>query len=168
MTDANDLNLREQKLAYLLQSSLDFAFRQMAEGKRLIPFATRVQMTGAVDFQREEDESTEVPLAEVYDLVRQSIRFQAEAGELQAAALVAPIQSDEEELGEGFFQAIRVQLEMHDYCRLIFQPYRIEPGIGGEKGQLVMGNLVATASEHVVFGEDTPDDSDGRTIFSLT
>ncbi|MES2700911.1 MAG: hypothetical protein V4647_14975, partial [Pseudomonadota bacterium] len=63
MTGETDLSLREQKLAYILQSSLDFAFRQMAEGKRLIPFAARVQMTGAVDFLREEDESTQVPLA---------------------------------------------------------------------------------------------------------
>lgn len=168
MTEETDLSLREQKLAYILQSSLDFAFRQMAEGKRLIPFATRVQMTGAVDFLREEDESTQVPLTEVYDLTCKSIRFQAEEGQLQAAALVAPIQSDEKELGKGFFQAIRVHLEMHDYCRLIFQPYRIEPGVGGEKGKLVMGNMVATAAEHVVFGVDLRGSGEGRTIFSLT
>jgi hypothetical protein len=168
MSEQNDLDLREQKLAYLLQSSLDLAFQTMAEGKRLIPFATRVQMNGAVDFQREEDESTELPLGEVYDLTRQSIRHQAENGELQAVALVAPIQSDEKELGEGFYQAIRVQLEMADYCRLIFQPYRIEPGADGAKGKLVMGKLVATATEHVVFGVDVRDDFGGRTIFSLT
>ncbi|MEO5707973.1 MAG: hypothetical protein ABIT10_02600 [Alteraurantiacibacter sp.] len=168
MTNQTDLNLREQKLAYVLQSSFDFAFRQMAEGKRLIPFATRVQMSGAVDFQREENESTELPLAEVHDLVRQSMRSQAVAGELQAAALVAPIQSDEKILGEGFYQAIRVQLEMADYCRLFFQPYRIEPGVGGEKGKLVMGKLVTTAAEHVIFGEEPTEGDSGRTIFSLT
>jgi hypothetical protein len=168
MTGETEISLREQKLAYILQSSLDFAFRQMAQGQRLIPFATRVQMSGAVDFLREEDETTQVPLAEVYDLTCKSIRFQAEEGQLQAAALVAPIQSDEKELGEGFFQAIRVHLEMFDYCRLIFQPYRIEPGVDGEKGKLVMGNMVATAAEHVVFGVDLRGSGEGRTIFSLT
>jgi hypothetical protein len=168
MSEQLTLEEQEHRLAFLLQTSLDFAFGQMAKGKRLIPFATRVAHDGAIDFQRTADEGTELPLAEVYEQIRAGMRAQVVAGGLQAAALVAPIQSDEMELGEGFFQAIRVQLEMPDYCRLIFQPYRVDPGEEGGAGKLVLGGLVATASEHMVFGAEPPEGEDGRTIFTLT
>jgi hypothetical protein len=40
--------------------------------------------------------------------------------------------------------------------------------VDGEKGKLVMGNMVATAAEHVVFGVDMRGSGEGQTIFSLT
>lgn len=166
MSDDGFLDEREHKLAWLLQSSLDFAFRRMSEGQRLIPFATRVVASGAVDHFRLAGEETTAPLAEIYDRVSAALAVQAFEGNVQAVALVAPVQGKEEELGQGFFQAIRVHLEMPAYARVVFQPYRIDAGGEGEKSKLALGNLVAEAAEHVVFGGDGPEET--RTIFSLT
>lgn len=168
MTDEVPATDREQRLAYLLQVSLDFAFGRMSEGKRLIPFATRVSGSGAVDVFRVASEETDTPLGELYARVEKSMAAQADANDLQAVALVASIQGEEKVLGDGFFQAIRVHLEMPDYSRVIFQPYRIDAGGQGEKSQLALGNMVATAEEHVVFGEDIGGQYGGATIFNLT
>lgn len=168
MTDQIEMTDREQRLAYLLQVSLDFAFGRMSEGKRLLPFATRVSGSGAVDVFRVAGEDTDTPLGDLYARVEQAMAAQADANDLQAAALVASIQGEEKVLGVGFFQAIRVHLEMPDYARVIYQPYRIDAGGEGEKSQLALGNMVAEEADHVVFGEDSGGAFEGATIFSLT
>ena len=166
MTQVLTLEQREHRLAYLLQSALDFTFQRMSEGHRVIPFAIQVLGDGAVDYARVAGDETEMPLGEIYDQVEQRMRALADAGNLQAVALVAPIQGDERELGEGYYQAIRVHLEMPDYVRLVFQPYRVTDPDESGKGKLVLGRMVATAAEHCVFGEDAP--GEGRSIFNLT
>ena len=166
MTQVLTPEQREHRLAYLLQSALDFTFQRMSEGRRVIPFAIQVLGDGAVDYARVAGDETETPLGEIYDQVELRMRTLADQGNLQAVALVAPIQGVEAELGEGFYQAIRVHLEMPDYVRLIFQPYRVTEPDNSGKGKLVLGKMVSTATEHCVFGEDAP--GGGRTIFNLT
>ncbi len=168
MSDQTPLDENERKLAFLLQTSLDFAFGRMSEGKRLIPFATRMADGGNIDFVRLAGEETTDPLGEIYDRVEQHMAALADAGGVLAAALVAPVQLDEAVLGKGFYQAIRVHVETPDFVRLILQPFRIDAGGAGEKSQLALGKLVTTAAEHAIFGTDMGDGQAGRTIFSLT
>ena len=168
MTDQVPATEREQRLAYLLQVSLDFAFGRMSEGRRLIPFATRVAGSGAVDVFRVAGDETDTPLDELYQRVVGAMAAQADAGDLQAVAVVAAIQGEERILGEGFWQAIRVHLEMPDYSRVIFQPYRIDSGGEGEKSNLALNNMIAADEGHMVFPGDGTGSSDGATVFSLT
>ena len=168
MTEETTLNEREKLLATLLQVSLDFAFGRMSEGKRLIPFAGRVGTSGAIDLFRVAGDETDTPLDELHQRVISAMAEQADANALNAVALVAPIQGEESILGAGFFQAIRVHLEMPGYSRVIFQPFRIDAGGKDEKSQLALGNMVAAAEEHVVFGEEMTSNFGGATIFNLT
>jgi hypothetical protein len=113
-------------------------------------------------------EETDTPLDELYQRVVGAMAAQADANDLQAVALVAAIQAEESVLGEGFWQAIRVHLEMPGYARVIFQPYRIDAGGEGEKSQLALNNMIASDDEYVVFGEETGGDFGGATVFNLT
>ncbi|MXO72049.1 hypothetical protein [Alteraurantiacibacter buctensis] len=168
MSDEGYMDEREHKLAYLLQVGLDTAFGRMSEGRRVIPFAVRVAGSGAVDIYRVASEETDTPLDQLYAIVEQAMADQADAHDLQAVALVAPVQGEERVLGHGFFQAIRVHLEMPDYARLVFQPYRIDAGGEGEKSQLALGKLVPEAVGRAVFGDESGGRMVGTTLFALT
>lgn len=143
---------QHERLALLLQASRDFALEQMARGNRLIPFAGRVKPDGEIEFVRFVDESTELPLDEVYAGTLSVMAEEAGRGELIAASLTAAVMLDEPE--QGFDTAIRVHVEAPAFSREVLVPYAIDPAEPGEdKGSVRLGELVPYEAEATIFGE---------------
>lgn len=146
MTTAAD----ERGLAMLLQASRDFALKQLGEGRRVIPFGARANMTGEIDFIRFVDEDTPLPLGDIHEQTQAALAKEAQAAGLLAAAVVATVAGGEAELGAGFDTAVRVDIEAPGYARIILTPYRFDAS-ADEGGQLVLGELVTFGAEPVIF-----------------
>jgi len=140
----------ERGLAMLLEASRDFAIRQIAQGKRLIPFAGRANLTGEIDFIRFVDEDTELPLGEIYDQTQAAIAQEAGAGQLVAATTVSAVGGEAGQFGEGFDSAIRIHVEAQGYSRVVLAPYRIEQP-DGAGAKLVVGEMLPIEAEPAVF-----------------
>jgi hypothetical protein len=143
-------DLDHEGLALLLQASRDFALKQLAQGRRLVPFAARVQASGDIDFVRFVAEDTELPLDAIHRDTRSAISAQAQSEGLLAAAIVAAVGGGDGELGEGFKTAVRVDIEAPGYSRIVLSPYRLEESADGP-GQLVLGELVTYGAEPAIF-----------------
>jgi len=132
---------KHDQLALLLQASRDFALEQMARGERLIPFAGRVKPDGEIEFVRFVDESSDLPLEDIYAGTQAVMADEASRGELLAVSLTTAVSLDEPE--QGFDTALRVHVEAPGYSRQVLVPYAIDTAvIGGNKGTLRLGELV--------------------------
>lgn len=137
-------------LALLLQASRDFALKQLAEGRRLIPFAARASSDGSIDFVRLVDEDSDIPLDTIHQQTQAAISAQAQAEGLEAAAIIAAVGGGEDELGAGFDSAIRVDIEAPGFARIILTPYRFQADAEGV-GQLVLGEMQTYGAEPAIF-----------------
>lgn len=135
----------EQQLALLLQAARDFAFQQLAQGQRLIPYAARAKADGAIDFIRFVGADSEQPLGDILDQTQSALAAEARAGQLLAAATVALVEGPESDLGAGFDTAIRVHVEAPGHSRIVLVPYRIEDA------HLFDGEMVVMAADAAVF-----------------
>ena len=140
-----------EQLALLLQASRDFALQQMARGNRLIPFAGRVKPDGEIEFVRFVDESSDLPLDQIYAGTQAVMAEEAARGELVAASLTTAVLLDEPE--QGFDTALRVHVEAPGYSRQVLVPYAMDPPAAGEdKGSLRLGELVPYEAAPAIFG----------------
>ncbi len=135
----------DEQLALVLQLAREFAFLQLAQGNRLIPFVTRAPMQGDIDFIRFVDEDSELPLDEIYAQSQDTVAKEARNGQLLAVATVAAVQAGEAELGAGYTTALSVHLEAPGHSRMVLVPYRID---GDE---LRMGVMIVNAADPAVF-----------------
>lgn len=142
--------LTHEGLALLLQASRDFALKQLAEGRRVVPFAARVQASGDIDFVRFVGEDTELPLDSIHRDTQAAMSAQAQAEGLLAAALVAVVGGGDGELGAGFSTAVRVDIEAPGYSHIVLAPYRFEEAADGPS-QLVLGEMVTYGAEPAIF-----------------
>ena len=140
----------EEGLATLLQACRDFAARQLAQGQRLVPFAARALPSGEIDFVRFVGEDTNLPLDEVHRRTRSELAAQVQGEGLVAAAVVSAVEGSAAHLGDGFTQAVRVELEAAGFSRTILSPYCIEPRAGGG-AELVSGKLVTLSAAPELF-----------------
>jgi hypothetical protein len=164
------VTVTDEQLGLLLQLARDFAFGQMSDGRRLVPFAARMPVEGDIDFIRFVDEGTVLPVSEVYQRTQATMRRQVRNGELLAVATVATVQVPEADLGKGFTQAVRVHVEAAGFSREVLTPYRVEQGATGQPGQLVTGQMMAVEAAPAAFDMDQPDDpgQEGPRVFHLT
>lgn len=135
----------DEQLAYLLQIARAFAFQQLAQGNRLIPFVARAPMEGDIDFIRFVDEDSDLPLDEIYAQTQDTVAAEARDGTLLAAATVAAVQAAEGALGTGFANALAVHIEAPGHSRMVLMPYRIE----GD--DLHTGEFIVNPAEPAVF-----------------
>lgn len=140
----------DEQLALLLQVSRDFAFEQMSEGMRLVPFSACVRPNGDIDFVRIAGDDTERPLDEVYEELQDVLAKGAAQDELLAASLVVGVGLDPAQ--DGYTQAVRVHVEAPGISRQVLAPFAIEPARAGEeKGSLSLGDLRPYDTEAVIF-----------------
>lgn len=135
----------DEQLALLLQVARAFAFQQMAQGNRLVPFVARAPLDGEIDFIRFVDEDSDLPLDEIYAQTQDTVAEEVRGGQLLAAATVAAVQAGEAEFGAGFATALSVHIEAPGHSRMVLMPYRID---GDE---LHTGELIVHAAEPAVF-----------------
>lgn len=142
--------ITEEQMALLLQASREFAFEQMAAGKRLLPFGTRVKPDGEIEFVSLAPEGTDQPLDAIYAATRAAIASEAGEGALVAASLVAAVELAEPQ--DGFDKAIRIHLEAPGFVRQVLSPFSITEPAGDEKeGQLNLGDLIPLMAEAELF-----------------
>lgn len=140
----------DEQLALLLQVSRDFAFEQMAEGMRLVPFSACVRLNGDVDFVRVAEDDTQRPLDEVYAELQGVLAEEAAQNELLAATLVVAVELDPAQ--DGYTQAVRVHIEAPGFSRQVLAPFALESPKGTEeKGSISLGELRPYDGEAAIF-----------------
>jgi len=147
VTDA----ITDDHMATLLEAARNFAFAQMAHDGRLVPFAAFIGKEGPIDCLRLEDETTQAPLADIYQRTVTLMREAVGNGEALACALVAAIEGGEDVIGSGMRHALSVHLEAPGYCREVLVPYRVTHDEASGEGSLVLGTLVPHPSVQLVF-----------------
>ncbi|MEL1249743.1 hypothetical protein [Aurantiacibacter gilvus] len=142
--------ITDEQIALLLQASREFAFEQMAAGKRVLPFGTRVKTDGEIEFVSLAPEGSEEPVDVIYGATRDAIASEAREGKLVAASLVAAVELAEPQ--DGFDKAIRIHLEAPGFVRQVLSPFSVIEAEEGEKeGQLDLGSLIPLMAEAELF-----------------
>lgn len=138
----------DDQLALLLQASRDFAFRQIAEGMPLIPFATCVDGEGDMDFVRFAEPGTDKTPDEVLSLTLSEAKAQADRGDLIAVGIVSGVRLAQPE--DGMEDAVRVLIEAPGFARQFLALYKLE---GGENGGTTLspGKLVPFEAEPEIY-----------------
>lgn len=145
-----ELEISEEQLALLLQSSRQFAFEQLAQGEQLLPFATRVKADGEIEFARFAEDGGEQSLEAIYAATAQAMAKEAKAGEIAAAALVAAVEMQAP--GSDHTQAIRIHLEAPGFTRQVLAPFAVVPsGANGSQASLELGELIPVEASAEIF-----------------
>lgn len=119
----------DEQLALLLQASRDFAFKQIAEGMPMMPFATCVDTEGEMNFVRFAEPGTDKTPDEVLSLTHSEVKAQADKGELIAVGIVSGVRLAQPE--EGMEDAVRVVIEAPGFARQFLALYKFEAGENG-------------------------------------
>lgn len=142
--------ITEEQMAMLLQASREFAFEQMAGGKRLLPFGTRVKTDGEIEFVSLAREDSGDPLDQIYAATSAVIASEAGDGTLIAASLVAAVELAEPQ--DGFDKAIRIHLEAPGFVRQVLSPFAVtESSDGQAAASIELGGLIPLMAEAELF-----------------
>ena len=134
----------EEQLAVILQASLDHAKELLEEAGGFLPFASRADLGGAIDFLEIEGDGGGETIDALYRHLGVMLAEDARAGDILAASLVAnaglPAGASED-----FDTAVSVLVEARGFCRSIVAPYRF---VGGA---VEFGTLIPEEAEPVIF-----------------
>jgi hypothetical protein len=133
--------LDEDKLAVVLQVSIDKAGELLVAEGGFLPFATRVAPDGAIEFVQFALESEGETMAQLYERLVEAIAEEARASGLLGSGIVAHAQVPGAE-GET---VIAVLVEMPGYSRMITVPYRLA------EGAIELGSMTPQEASPAVF-----------------
>ena len=132
------------QLAVVLQASLDHAKELLEDARGFLPFASRADLTGAIEFLEIENGGGGATLDALYQHLGAVLAEDARRGGILAASLVANTGLPESG-GAGFDTAVSVFVEARDFCRLIVAPYRF---VGGA---VEFGTMIPEEANPVIF-----------------
>jgi hypothetical protein len=132
------------QLAVLLQASLDRAKELLEVAGSFLPFASRADLTGAIEFLEIENGGGGETLDALYRHLGAVLAEDALRGGILAASLVANTGLPADVDG-GFDTAVSVFVEARDFCRSIVAPYRFAGGA------IEFGRMIPEEADPVIF-----------------
>ncbi|MFB0613163.1 hypothetical protein [Aurantiacibacter poecillastricola] len=142
-------DLSEEGLSLLLETSRDFAFKQLAEGLPLMPFATCVKGDGDMNFVRFAEPGTDLSPEEAVALTEKEVADEVKRGGLAAFAIVSGVRLAKPQ--DGMEDAVRIHVESAGFARQVLAFYAFEPGTNGSGDTLSPGKIVPFEAEPVAF-----------------